>query len=137
MQSWGRVFKITLRLAPVRLFQTVSRLLRIFQQQKFTSLAFRVIAYCVSKIMSRCFRVCNFRVCNFRGCNFLRLSSFGLPSRPLTRGHVCGLGGREKGCLGVGGCARAQGRQMVFQARKENWSQCHFILHLSSIHIPS
>ena len=86
MQSWGRVFKITLRLAPVRLFQTVSRLSRIFQQQKFTSLAFRVIAYCVSKIMSRCFRVCNFRVCNFRGCNFLRLSSFGLPSRPLTRG---------------------------------------------------
>ena len=108
MQSWGRVFKITLRLAPVRLFQTVSRLLRIFQQQKFTSLAFRVIAYCVSKIMSRCFRVCNFRVCNFRGCNFLRLSSFGLPSRPLTRGHVCGLGGRERGELAV--IARVEGR---------------------------
>ena len=37
--------------APVRLFQTVLRLalLRIFQQQKFASLAFRIIAYRVSK----------------------------------------------------------------------------------------
>ena len=29
-QSWARVFKITLRLAPVRLFQTVSQKKKIF-----------------------------------------------------------------------------------------------------------
>ena len=45
-QSWARVFKIMSRLAPVCLFQTVSRLAlsHIFQQKKFASLAFRVIA---------------------------------------------------------------------------------------------
>ena len=59
VQSWVRGSKITLLLAPVRLFQKVLRLVlsRIFQQKNFTSLAFRVIAYRVSKIMSRCFRV--------------------------------------------------------------------------------
>ena len=50
-QSWACVSKMTLRLAPVRLFQTVSRLAlsRFFQPKKFASLAFRVIAYRVSK----------------------------------------------------------------------------------------
>ena len=76
-QSWARVFKITSRLAPVHLFQTVSHLalLRIFQQKNFASLAFCVIAHCISEITSRCFCVGN-----FRGCNFLRLFSYGLPS---------------------------------------------------------
>ena len=70
-QSWARVFKITSRLAPVHLFQTVSclALSRIFQQQKFASLAFCIIAYRVSKITSRCFRVRDFRGCNFCACS--------------------------------------------------------------------
>ena len=52
LQSWACVSKITSRLAPVRRFQTLSRLAlsRIYKQKNFASLAFRVIAYRVSKI---------------------------------------------------------------------------------------
>ena len=64
-QRWVRVFKIMSHLATVHLFQTVSRLalLRIFQKKIFASLAFRIIMYRISKIMSRCFRGCNFGTC--------------------------------------------------------------------------
>ena len=78
LQSWARVFKITLRLATVRLFQMVSRLAlsHIFQQKKIGSLAFCVIASVILHHIVfasvKLHRVRNFHGCNFRTCPSLR-----------------------------------------------------------------
>ena len=126
------------RRAPARLFQTVSRtaLLRTFQPKKFASFIFRVIAYRVSKITSRCCHVTRFWSRHRVLIIFFRA---GVCAEGV--GGVTGVGGLQnlmlRSSVWVSNCSGAPGLQNLMLRSSVRVSNCSGALGLRNIMLGS